>query len=205
MSSWNLMGQPIHTLTAHVGKSQLWAVGSLMANKSAHFGSNLHRLRGLTRMVALFFLRPPFLTNRHWWRQEAGFVDWIVSRLRFTSPTAALPDVRIPTICQRYYRKDDDIALFKESDLMLFEGGVMNSLTSDKMLWARARFFYTRGSLLTTVRGLPLRGALLEKANLEPFLPEEASFLWWEYTYHTWRASLKVSTRTPLQQLQRWI
>jgi|SRR4051812_8462797 len=115
------MGQPVHTLTAHVGKPQLWAAGTFTSSNSRHYGGHSFKLRVLTRIVFLFLVRPPFLVNSHWWQSSLQILRVGASRTRLTALEHTTPDLSIPFVWRRYYRLIVEQVLFKESDMTLSE------------------------------------------------------------------------------------
>lgn len=150
------MGQPIQTLTAHVGQPQLWNWGVSVPNNERFFAGFTYRAHVAVRLVYLMFETFPKLFNNHMWLSTLWYFCRSAKHMKWTTNKHKLPDIYNKKYIQnRYYRFQPGTAIFQENDITYVEVNYNKLLPHSNYLWTQARIFSSKNVSLFWIRGIP--------------------------------------------------
>ena len=150
------MGQPIQTLTAHVGQPQLWNWSASVPPAERFFAGYSYRSHVAVRLVFLMFQTFPKLFNNHLWLSSVSYFTHYFRRNAWKSTTQKIPNIfNKPYIYNRYFRFQPGELIFKENDVLYIETDYNKVLPHSNYIWTHVRLFCTKKTTLFWLRGIP--------------------------------------------------
>lgn len=199
------MGQPIQTLTAHVGQPQLWNWGASVLPNERIFAGFTYRTHVAIRLVYLLFETFPKLFNNHLWLSNLVYLNSSVKSNLWRSNKQHLPDIRNASVFKKYFRTEPGNAMFKENEITYFEEPYNKSLAHSNYIWTQVRAFSVKKTTMFLVRGIPYNQHIdyltLYKRLRDP-KPIDFSLHWEHYVLTRWLCIRPLKARLSAETLQ---
>lgn len=175
------MGQPTHALTAHVGKSQLWTLGTLCTPQTKLYSQFIYRAKVALRVIALMFVRPLLPNTTNLWHTNTGPLSKLLKRTKKYVSWVAFPDLTsYRRISNRYFRQLPDQDLFRdENGKMLIETGYLYKTPTTRFAWAKVRLYFIHSRAFFILKGVPFAGRRRRHEVSARKGKKQASFMWY--------------------------
>lgn len=167
------MGQPTHTLTAHVGRNQLWENGFFTNSKSFFWGPHIYKVNVLIRVIALFLITPFYIPQTNLWHSQLVFLKVGALRFKRREFWQLKPDVaNNKFLWNKFFRETPTHGLFMDGDQLITQTGFIEKRINEDLVVGRTKLLIVKNISVLLVRIVIIKHlqkfAFEAKVKIEP-------------------------------------
>lgn len=147
------MGQPVHTLTAHVGRNQLWENGFFTNSNSFLWGPHIYKINVLIRVITLFLITPFYIPQTNLWHSKISFLRLAALRFKRREFWQLKPDLlNSKFLWNKYFREIPTHGLFMDGDQLITQTGYLEKKFKEDLVVGRTKLIYLKNVAILLVR-----------------------------------------------------